>query len=92
MPNETDLLTAVRDGLLSEVVSALDAGVSPDAVIREETLGFDGFRVGTTAISKACMGAPLRDDDHYHHAQGVSHASSWRFMPTAVSTKNYVPG
>ena len=68
MTTEGDLLRAVQSGSLSEVVSALDAGVSPDAVIGEETLGFHWSFVGTPAISKACMGAPLPDDDDYHGA------------------------
>ena len=72
MTTEGDLLRAVQSGSLSEVVSALDAGVSPDAVIGEETLGFHSSFVGESAISKACMGAPLPDDDDYHHDQGVT--------------------
>ena len=71
MTTEGDLLRAVQSGSLSEVVSALDAGVSPDAVIGEETLGFHSSFVGESAISKACMGAPLPDDDDYHPVVNV---------------------
>ena len=57
---DADLLLAVINGRLPEVITALDAGVSPDL----------SYSTGTTLIESACLNAfPFGDDaSTLHHS------------------------